>query len=349
MNDIKAYAAQSAAAELAPFAIQRRELRADDVALEILYCGVCHTDVHLVDNDWGVSKYPMVPGHEIVGRVSAVGSAVTKHRVGDLVGVGYMGDACRSCSACHSGLEQFCAQMVPTFNGTDLHDKSNTLGGYAERIVVSDRFVVSVPDGLDPAAAAPLLCAGITSYSPLRRFGVQPGMRVGVLGMGGLGHIGVKFAKALGAEVTIFTRSQAKVEEAQSQGADHVIVSSDRAQMRQASERFDLLLNTIPVQHDVNPYLFCLKYDGTMVMVGVLEPLVPPVHAALLTMRRRTLVGSSVGGMAETQEMLDFCAKHDIVCDVELIGIQDINAAYERMKRGAVKYRFVVDMATLKA
>jgi len=349
MSSTNAYAAQSPDAGLAPTAIDRRALRADDVAVEIDYCGVCHTDIHFVQNDWGLTEYPVVPGHEIVGRVTAVGDAVTAFAPGDVVGVGCMVDACRSCPACTEGLEQYCSEgPTLTYNSHDRHDGSLTFGGYSERIVVSDRFVVRVPSTLEPAHAAPLLCAGITTYSPLRHFGVGPGHRVGVIGMGGLGHMGVKFARALGAEVTLFTRSTAKVAEAERQGAHHVVVSTDEAAMAAAAESFDFMLDTVPVQHDLNPYLNCLTHDGTHILVGLLDPIEPPVGGGSLIFRRRVLAGSLIGGMPETQEVLDFCAEHDIRCDVEMLDIRDINAAYERVKRGDVKYRFVIDMATLR-
>ncbi|AVJ56115.1 hydroxyacid dehydrogenase [Idiomarina sp. OT37-5b] len=346
---VKAYAAKSATSGLAEHAIERRTLRDDDVAIDIEYCGVCHTDIHYVENDWGGTVYPVVPGHEIIGRVTEVGPKVSKYKPGDVVGVGCLVDSCRSCSACDEGLEQYCLNgMVPTYNGEDRHDGSITYGGYSERIVVSDRFVVKVPDALDPAKAAPLLCAGITTYSPLRHYGVKKGDKVGVIGMGGLGHMGVKFAKALGAEVTIFTRSEAKVKEAKKQGADHVVISTDAEQMQAVAETFDFMLDTVPVKHDLNPYLNCLKYDGTHIIVGLLEPVEPALEAGALVMKRRVLAGSLIGGLPETQEMLDFCAEHDIHCDVEMLDIKNINEAYERMKQGDVKYRFVIDMQSLK-
>jgi len=346
---VKAYAAKSATSGLAEHAIERRTLRDDDVAIDIEYCGVCHTDIHYVENDWGGTVYPVVPGHEIIGRVTEVGPKVSKYKPGDMVGVGCLVDSCRSCSACDEGLEQYCLNgMVPTYNGEDRHDGSITYGGYSERIVVSDRFVVKVPDALDPAKAAPLLCAGITTYSPLRHYGVKKGDKVGVIGMGGLGHMGVKFAKALGAEVTIFTRSEAKVKEAKKQGADHVVISTDAEQMQAVAETFDFMLDTVPVKHDLNPYLNCLKYDGTHIIVGLLEPVEPALEAGALVMKRRVLAGSLIGGLPETQEMLDFCAEHDIHCDVEMLDIKNINEAYERMKQGDVKYRFVIDMQSLK-
>lgn len=349
MANTRAYAATTPDSGLAPYSIDRRELRIDDVAIEIDYCGVCHSDIHTVENDWGGSQYPVIPGHEIIGRVTAVGPEVKGYNVGDLVGVGCMVDSCRTCSACESGLEQYCLDgMTLTYGSTDRQDGTITHGGYSERVVVSERFVVRIPENLDPASAAPILCAGVTTYSPLRHFKVGKGHRVGVLGMGGLGHMGVKFAKALGAEVTIFTRSESKVAEARKQGADHVIISTDRAQMKAAADSFDFLLDTIPAAHDLNPYLKCLKYDGTHILVGQLTPIEPALHAGLLVGKRRVLAGSLIGGMPETQEVLDFCAEHDITCDVEMLDIRNINAAYARMKQGDVKYRFVIDMKTLK-
>ena len=344
------YAAQSATAPLAPMSFERRSPRADDVAIDILYCGVCHSDIHQARNEWGIAVYPLMPGHEIVGRVSAVGSNVSQYQVGDLVGVGCMVDSCRHCEACAADLEQYCVEgPTMTYATPDRVDGSNTMGGYSSSIVVSEHFVVRIPAALDPASAAPILCAGITTYSPLKHYGVKPGHKVGILGMGGLGHMGIKFAKAMGAEVTLFTRSQSKAEEARRQGADHVIVSTDATQMREAAGRFDFLLDTIPVQHDLNPYLETLKFDGVHILVGLIEPVEPPLHAANLVMKRRVLAGSLIGGIAETQEVLDFCAEHAITCDIEMLDIRDINEAYTRMIAGDVKYRFVIDMATLKA
>ncbi|WP_070989033.1 NAD(P)-dependent alcohol dehydrogenase [Halofilum ochraceum] len=349
MSQARAYGAQSPSSGLAPLNIERREPRPDDVAIEILYCGVCHTDIHFAHNDWGFTEYPLVPGHEIIGRVTTTGSGVSGFREGDIVGVGCMVDSCRECSACNDGLEQYCLEgCVVTYNGHDRHDGSTTYGGYSESIVVSERFVVRVPDALDPAAAAPLLCAGITTYSPLRHYGVRAGHRVGVVGMGGLGHMGIKFAKALGAEVTVFTRSDAKVEEARHQGADRVVVSSDREQMKGIAGYLDFILDTVPVQHDLNPYLTALKYDGMHILVGLLEPVEPPLNAGALVAQRKVLAGSLIGGMPETQEVLDFCAEHGIACDVEMLDIRNINDAYERVQRSDVRYRFVIDMATLR-
>lgn len=349
MAQTRAYAAQSPTSGVHPHSIERRELRPDDVAIEIDYCGVCHTDIHFAENDWGGTMYPVVPGHEIIGRVTAVGEAVNGHAVGDRVGVGCIVDSCRTCDPCQRGLEQYCdAGMVSTYNGIDRHDESVTFGGYSEAVVVHQDFVLRVPDALDPAAAAPILCAGITTYSPLRHFNVGAGHRVGVIGMGGLGHMGVKFAKALGAEVTIFTRSESKVAEAKRQGADHVVISTDRKQMKAVAGSFDFLLDTIPVSHDLNPYLGCLRVDGVHILVGLLDGVEPPLRGGALIYKRRSLTGSLIGGIPETQEVLDFCAEHGITCDIEMLDMADINTAYERMKAGDVKYRFVIDMATLK-
>ena len=345
----KAYAAQSANSPLGPFELERRDLRPDDVAIEIEYCGVCHTDIHFVENDWGRTVYPIVPGHEIIGKVTAAGSDVKNFRKGDRVGVGCMVDSCRECAPCKEGLEQFCSEgFTSTYNGQDRHDESITFGGYSERVVVSERFVVTVPEKLDPAAAAPILCAGITTYSPLRHFGVKAGDKVGVVGMGGLGHMAVKFANAMGAEVTLFTRSTDKVAEAKMQGAHHVVISTEREQMKAARESLDFIINTVPVPHDLNPYINCLKHDGTMCMVGLIEPLKEPLNIGGLIGRRRVLAGSLIGGMPETQEVMDFCAEHDIAPDIEMLDIKNVNEAYERMKKGDVKYRFVIDIASLR-
>lgn len=344
------YAAQSATAPLAPMTFSRRSPRPDDVAIDILYCGVCHSDIHQARNEWGIAVYPLMPGHEIVGKVSEVGANVTRHKVGDLVGVGCMVDSCRHCEACAADLEQYCLEgPTMTYATPDRIDGTNTMGGYSSSIVVSEHFVVRIPEKLNLAAAAPILCAGITTYSPLKHFGVKAGHKVGVLGMGGLGHMGIKFAKAMGAEVTLFTRSASKAEEARRQGADHVIVSTDAEQMKAAAGRFDFLLDTIPVQHDLNPYLETLRFDGVHILVGLIEPVDPALHAANLVMKRRVLAGSLIGGIAETQEVLDFCAEHDISCDIEMLDIKNINEAYTRMIAGDVKYRFVIDMATLEA
>ena len=344
------YAAQNAKAPLAPMQFNRRAPRPDDVSIEVLYCGVCHSDIHQARNDWGFATYPLMPGHEIVGKVTAIGSNVTKHKVGDLVGVGCMVDSCRTCSACKEDLEQYCLEgMTQTYASPDRIDGTLTMGGYSSNMVVSEHFVLSIPKNLDPASAAPLLCAGITTFSPLQHYGVEPGDKVGILGMGGLGHMGIKFAKALGAEVTLFTRSEAKAEEARRQGADHVIVSTDPEQMKAAAGHFDFLLDTIPVPHDLNPYLETLTFDGVHILVGLLEPVEPALNAFNLVFKRRVLAGSLIGGIAETQEMLDFSAEHGITCDIEMLDIKNINEAFERVVKGDVKYRFVIDMKTLKA
>ncbi|MFT4190382.1 MAG: NAD(P)-dependent alcohol dehydrogenase [Comamonas sp.] len=343
------YAAPSASHPLEPLRFERRDPRPDDIAIEILYCGVCHSDIHQARNEWGIAVYPLVPGHEIIGRVTAVGARVNAYKAGDLVGVGCMVDSCRHCEACAQDLEQYCLEgPTMTYTSPDRVDGSITLGGYSSSIVVSEHFVVRIPAGMDLPSAAPILCAGVTCWSPLKQHGVGPGHKIGILGMGGLGHMGIKLAKALGAEVTLFTRSKAKAEEAHRQGADHVIVSSDAEQMRAAAGRFDFLLDTIPVQHDLNPYLQTLKFGGVHILVGLIEPIEPAVHAANLVMQRRVLAGSLIGGIAETQEVLDFCAQNDIRCDIEMLDIRDINPAYERMIAGDVKYRFVIDMATLQ-
>ncbi|MDR5897621.1 NAD(P)-dependent alcohol dehydrogenase [Halomonas vilamensis] len=349
MSEVNAYAAHADDKPLEPLTIDRRSPRPDDVAIEILYCGVCHSDLHFAKNDWGLTRYPVVPGHEIVGRVTSVGDDVTRFKVGDVVGVGCMVDSCRTCSACQDDVEQYCLNgFTMTYGSDDRQDGTMTQGGYAESIVVSEPFVLTMPEGIDLPSAAPILCAGITTYSPLRHYGVKKGHKVGVIGMGGLGHMGVKLAKALGAEVTVFTRSDAKVEEAKRHGADHVVVSSDEAQMKAVAETYDFMLDTVPVQHDINPYLATLKYDGTHIMVGLMDPIEPAVQGANLIFKRRVLAGSLIGGIAETQELLDFCAEHNITCDVEMIDMQNINEAFERMKKGDVHYRFVIDMKSLK-
>ena len=350
MSQANAYAAFAADAPLAPFSFERRAPRTDDVAIEILYCGVCHSDLHVARNDWGISHYPVVPGHEIIGRVTAVGTAVSRFKVDDMVGVGCMVDSCRQCRACRDGVEQFCLEgFSMTYGGIDRQDGSFTQGGYSTAIVVNEDFVLRIPDGLDPATAAPILCAGITTWSPLRKHGVGPGHKLGVVGMGGLGHMGVKLGKALGAEVTLFTRSPDKEAEARRNGADHVVVSTDQAQMAAVAESFDFILDTVPVQHDLNPYMAALRYDGVHILVGLLDEIQPPLNSFGLVFKGRTLAGSLIGGIAETQELLDFCAKHGIGCDIEQIDIADINTAYERMEKGDVRYRFVINMASLKA
>jgi uncharacterized zinc-type alcohol dehydrogenase-like protein len=349
-TNIRGYAAQSATSPVEPFSFTRRDLRPDDVAIDILYCGICHTDIHQARNEWGRSRYPIVPGHEIVGRVTAVGPEVKDFKAGDLVGVGCMVDSCQHCEACREGLEQFCTEGATfTYNGIDRQDKSITRGGYSERIVVSRKFVLRMPGNLDAKSAAPLLCAGITLYSPLRHWGVKKGSKVAIIGLGGLGHMGLKLAKAMGADVTLFTRTPGKEPEARRLGADHVVISTDAAQMKAVTGKFDLVIDTVPNEHDVNPYIATVRRDGDYVIVGQLTPLVPPLNPSPLMGGRKSVAGSMIGGIAETQEMLDFCGKHGIVSDVEMIPIQDINKAYERMLKSDVRYRFVIDMQSLKA
>ncbi|BBF82680.1 NAD(P)-dependent alcohol dehydrogenase [Asticcacaulis excentricus] len=348
--DVLGYAAKSATSELGPFTFTRRDPRPDDVVIDILYCGVCHSDIHNARNDWGGAMYPMVPGHEIIGRVSHVGSNVTRFQSGDTVGVGCMVDSCQHCKPCIKGFEQYCDEgSTYTYNGFDRHDQRPTFGGYSSKIVVSEKFVLSVPTSLELSGAAPLLCAGITTYSPLRHYKVGPHSRVAVVGLGGLGHMALKFAKAFGAEVTLFTRSAGKEADAHRLGADRIILSGDADQMASVTRQFDLIIDTVPTLHDVNPYIPTLAINGTLVLVGYLGPLVPPLNSAPLVMFGQGVAGSLIGGITETQEMLDFCGKHAITSDVEVIRIQDINAAYERMLKSDVKYRFVIEMASLNA
>lgn len=347
--NVQGYAARTPTDPLAPFAFQRREPRVDDVVIDILYCGVCHTDLHFARNHGGVTAYPVVPGHEIVGRVSHVGAQVTRFKAGDIVGVGCMVDSCGHCQACTLGLEQACHEGATfTYGFLDRRDGMRTYGGYSERIVAPDRFVLHVPDGLDPAAAAPLLCAGITTWSPLRQWKVGPGSKVGVVGLGGLGHMAIKLAKALGAEVTLFTRSADKAADARALGADHVVLSGDADQLAAVSGQFAVIIDTVPYVHDVNPYVAALGFEGVLGLVGYFGPLEPPVTAGPLLHGRRVLTGSFIGGIQETQQMLDFCGQHGIVSDIEMMAIQDINEAYDRMLNSDVKYRFVIDMASLR-
>ncbi|MDT8330967.1 NAD(P)-dependent alcohol dehydrogenase [Roseomonas gilardii] len=341
------YAAEAATAPLAPFTFERRDPGPMDVRIDILYCGVCHSDLHQARNEWHNTLYPCVPGHEIVGRVTAVGETVTRFRVGDLAGVGCMVDSCRECASCQEGLEQYCERgFVGTYNGEDRQGGGHTFGGYSRAVVVDQAFVLKVPENLDLAAVAPLLCAGITTYSPLRHWKVGPGQRVGIVGLGGLGHMAVKFARAFGAHVVLFTTSASKVEDALRLGAHEVVLSRDEAAMAREANSFDFILDAVAAQHDINAYLGLLKRDGTLVQVGAPEqPL--PVAVFSLIFKRRSFAGSLIGGIAETQEMLDFCGEHGITSDIEMIRMDEINAAYERMIRSDVKYRFVIDMATL--
>lgn len=343
------YAAQSPIDLLTPFQFERREPRSDDVVIEISHCGVCHSDLHNARNDWGNALYPMVPGHEIIGRVLSVGSHVSRFKVGDSVGVGCMVDSCQHCHPCREGLEQYCDEFpVLTYNAFDRHDKLPTYGGYSEKIVVSEKFVLRVPESLDKAGAAPLLCAGITTWSPLRHWNVGKGSKVAVVGLGGLGHMALKLAKALGAEVTLFTRSIGKEADAIALGADHVVLSTDSTQMAKAGNQFDLIIDTVPYVHDLNPYMPTLKYNGTLVLVGYLGELEPFLNSTSLVMGRKSVAGSLIGGIKETQELLDFCGEHNITSDIEIIDMTEINQAFERMLKSDVKYRFVIDMSTLK-
>ncbi|HKN22519.1 MAG TPA: NAD(P)-dependent alcohol dehydrogenase [Terracidiphilus sp.] len=351
MPNAKAYSAASATSPLVSTMIARRDPSADDVAIEILFCGICHSDLHQVRNEWKdvmPTVYPCVPGHEIVGRVTKVGLAVTKFKVGDLAAVGCMVDSDGTCPECKAGLEQFCPNFTLTYNFPDKHLGGVTYGGYSDSIVVKEHFVLRVPANLDLAGTAPLLCAGITTYSPLRRWGVTKGQKVGVVGLGGLGHMGVKFAHALGAHVVVFTTSPGKKDDALRLGAHEVVLSKDANEMARHAGSFDFILDAVAAQHDINAYINMLGRDGNITMVGAPDkPL--PVGVFGLIMRRRSFSGSCIGSIVETQEMLDFCSEHNIVADVEVIPIQKVNEAYERLVKSDVKYRFSIDMASLKA
>ena len=346
--DVKAFGTSAADAALEPMNIQRREVTARDVEIEILFCGVCHSDLHTARNDWGGTVYPAVPGHEIIGRVTKVGNEVTKIKVGDIAGVGCLVDSCRTCASCKQDLEQYCLTgSTGTYNGVDKHIGGRTFGGYSQKVIVDKDFVLKVPANLDLAAAAPLLCAGITTWSPLRHWKVGKGSKVAVVGLGGLGHMAIKLAKGLGAEVSLFTRSAGKEPDAFDLGADQVILSTNREQMKEARAKFDLIIDTVPYVHDLNPYVSTLNVSGTLVLVGYLGPLEPMLNTAPMVVGRKSIAGSLIGGIAETQEMLDFCGEHNIVSEIELIKMQDINEAYERMLKSDVRYRFVIDMASL--
>jgi alcohol dehydrogenase (NADP+) len=343
-----AYAAQNATTPLAPFSFQRRDVGKHDVQIEILYCGVCHSDLHTVRSEWDGTTYPCIPGHEIVGRVVDVGAKVNKFKKGDTVGVGCMVDSCLTCANCKDNLEQFCENgTIWTYNAPDKHTDGITYGGYSENIVVDKAFVLKIPKNLDLAATAPLLCAGITTYSPMHYHNVTKGQKVGIVGLGGLGHMGVKLAKALGAHVVVFTTSSNKVEDALRLGADEVVNSKNEDEMKKHLNSFHFILDTVSAKHDINAYLVLLKRDGNLTQVGV-----PPdplsLNVGSLIYGRRSLSGSLIGGIKETQEMLDFCGKHNITSDIELIPIQKINEAYDRLVKGDVKYRFVIDMASLR-
>lgn len=347
MIKTKAYAAETAKSQIAPFTIERRELGAHDVLIDIDYCGVCHSDIHQARADWGAGIFPMVPGHEIIGKVNRVGAQVKNFKAGDAAGVGCFVDSCRECASCHEGLEQYCSGHIAyTYNGLDKDKKTPTYGGYSKQIVVDSRYVLRMPTNIPADRAAPLLCAGITTYSPLKHWKVGPGHKVAVVGLGGLGHMGVKFAAAMGAEVTVLSTSPNKEKDARELGAHHFAATRDGTVFTRLANQFDFILDTVAAPHDLNAYLGMLKRDGSMVLVGIPDQ-PAPVHAFSVIQNRRSLAGSSIGGIAETQEMLDYCAEKGIACDVEVIPMQKINEAYERMIRGDVRYRFVIDLKTL--
>ncbi|MGR2824883.1 NAD(P)-dependent alcohol dehydrogenase [Acinetobacter sp. 1124_18A] len=344
--EVLGYAALSSETPLVPFKFERRTPREDDVVIQIEYCGVCHSDLHQAKNDWGFSAYPLVPGHEIVGRVTSIGPKVTKYKVGDLVGIGCMVDSCRTCSACHSGLEQYCEEgNIQTYGGVDRHDQRPTYGGYSKSITCSQDFVLKVPENLDAQAVPPLLCAGITTWSPLRHWNIGKGSKVAVVGLGGLGHMAIKLANALGAEVTLFTRSANKEQDAKHLGAHHVVLSIDETQMKSVLNQFDLIIDTVPYNHDLKPYIPTLALNGTIVLVGYLGEI--SANSVPMILGRKSIAGSVIGGIKETQELLDFCGEHNIVSEVEMIDMKNINEAFERMLKSDVKYRFVIDMKTL--
>ena len=347
-KNIKAYGTESAEADLKQLHINRRVVQDNDVEIDIMYCGVCHSDLHFARNDWGMTQYPVVPGHEIVGKVTHIGSGVSKYKLGDIVAVGCLVDSCRSCQNCKDDLEQYCPEWIATYAGYDKHLDTTTHGGYSETIVVDESFVLKVPENLDLAGIAPVLCAGITTWSPLRHWNVGKDSKVAVVGLGGLGHMAIKLAVALGADVTLFSRSTNKISDAKALGAHDVIISTDESQMEKVMGKFDVIIDTVPYEHDLNPYLGTLTTNGTLVIVGYLGPLDPMLMTIPMILGRKSIAGSFIGGIAETQELLDFCGKHNITSDIEVIKMQDINTAYERMLKSDVKYRFVIDMKSLK-
>ncbi|MBQ0788074.1 MAG: NAD(P)-dependent alcohol dehydrogenase [Oceanihabitans sp.] len=347
-TSIKAYGTISPEADLKSLVINRREVTPEDVEIDILFCGVCHSDLHFARNDWGMTQYPVVPGHEIVGKVVTTGAAVTKFKKGDIVAVGCLVDSCRTCANCKNDVEQYCPEWVGTYGGYDKYLDTTTHGGYSETIVVSASYVLRVPENLDLAGIAPVLCAGITTWSPLRHYKVAKDSKVAVVGLGGLGHMAIKLAHALGAHVTLFSRSENKIKDAKRLGANQVIISKDSTQMESVAGHFDVIIDTVPYAHDLNPYINTLNTNGTLVVIGYLGPLDPALVTVPLIMGRKAVAGSLIGGIKETQELLDFCGKHNITSDIERINIQDINTAYQRMLKSDVKYRFVIDMKSLK-
>lgn len=348
VSNVRAYGTEAADAPLKELKIDRREVLPNDVEIEILFCGVCHSDLHTARNDWKGTIYPAVPGHEIVGRVTRTGSAVTKFKTGDHAAVGCMVDSCRTCKNCQDDLEQYCLNgFTGTYNGNDKHLGGKTFGGYSEKIVVDQHFVLHVPEHLDLAATAPLLCAGITTWSPLKHWNVKTGSNVAVVGLGGLGHMAIKLAKGLGAHVTLFSRSPGKVQDALDLGADHVVISTDEGQMEKVKSQFELIIDTVPYVHDLNIYIPALSASGTLVLVGYLGELDDALKTGPMVIKRKAISGSLIGGIAETQEMLDFCGEHNITSEIEIIRMQDINEAYERMLKSDVRYRFVIDMSSL--
>lgn len=347
-HTVKAFGAEAPDTDLNQMNIQRREVGAKDVEIDILYCGVCHSDLHTARNEWGGTVYPNVPGHEIVGKITKMGKDVSKFKIGDFAGVGCLVDSCRTCDSCKEGLEQYCENgHTQTYNGHEKQLNRQTFGGYSETVVVDEDFVLHIPENLDLAATAPLLCAGITTFSPLRHWNVGKGTKVGIVGIGGLGHMGVKIAKAMGAYVVVITTSSSKVSDAERLGADEVILSGDAQQMKRNAGTLHFILDCVSAQHDINAYLSLLKRDGSLTLVGAPENPLPVAPFSLIP-TRRSFAGSMIGGIAETQEMLDFCGQHNITSDIELIRIQEVNNAYDRLLKGDVKYRFVIDMASLK-
>lgn len=349
-HNVKAFGTEAIDADLKEMTIARREVQPKDVEIDILYCGVCHSDLHTARNDWGGTKYPAVPGHEIIGRITKVGSEVTKFKVGDLAGVGCLVDSCRTCDSCKQDLEQYCLNgSTGTYNSKDKYLEQQTYGGYSEKVVVDQDFVLRVPENLDLKVVAPLLCAGITTYSPLKHWKVGPNSKVAVVGLGGLGHMAIKLAKGMGAHVSLFSRTPSKEQEAKDMGADEVIISTDEEQMNSVKGKFDVIIDTVPYDHDINPYILTLNISGTLVLVGYIGSMEDMLKTPPMILGRRSVAGSVIGGIAETQEMLDFCGEKNILPEVEMINMQDINDAYERMLKSDVRYRFVIDMQSLKS